>query len=976
MITPIYVKTAYSFLSSLITIDDLIKFGQDNNLKSLCICDDNMYGVMEFIRKSRLVNIKPIVGLDLDFCLLYAKDYKGYQNLLKLVTIKSNGDIDKDNLIKYSSNLVCVINNDLEDNKYLFDIYDNIYVGFSNNDDYLLIKEKGYNPLYIKKTLVLDKNDIEILKYLFMLRDNKTLSDNYDFYENICVDSDINVEYLDNINEFLNKCNLSLPEFKLNLPNYVDYHDTKGLNSDDYLYNLSIIGLNKRLDNKVTVKYRDRLLHELDVIKKMGFSNYFLIVYDYIRYAKKNGILVGPGRGSAAGSLVSYSLGITEIDPIKYDLLFERFLNSERVTMPDIDTDFPDIYRDQVINYVRDKYGIKKVAGIVAFGTFGSKMALRDMGRVLNVPLYTVDELCKVIKTNSVSLDEFYKTNTKFQMLIDSDNKLKSLLKVASRIEGLPRHTTIHAAGIIMANNDLDDIIPLTFNDDMYLSGYEASYLEDLGLLKMDFLGIKNLTTISETLNLINKNSGLNVTFNDIPLDDKKTNELFQKADTLGIFQFESKGMREFLLKLRPNSFTDIYNATAFYRPGPSDSIPLYLRRRDGIEKVDYPDESLVPILKSTFGIIVYQEQIMEVAVKMASFTLGEADILRRAMSKKKIDVLKEKKDKFIEGSIKNGYSRELSESVYDLILRFASYGFNKSHSVAYGMVSYKMAYLKANFPVYFYIALLNSVTMDDDKTISYIKEMKKKDIKVIKPDINKSSNDYKLYYDSIVLPFTLIKGISRVISDKIIKSRESGFTDVYDFFSKMVINNISKSNITSLIDSGCLDSFGYTRSSLYENLDSLINYGNLTKYLEPSYVLKPVLNEMEEFSKDVLIANEKNSFGFYLTNHPVSIYKTKYNNIINLVDASKYFNKNVSCIIMIDKIKEIVTKKNEVMAFVTGSDEEASFDFVFFPKVYSSCSTLKKGDIIKVNGKIERRNDFQMIVSSVESELDKNEKN
>lgn len=972
MITPIYVKTAYSFLSSLITVDDLISFSKENNLKTLCICDDNMHGVMEFIKKCESNSIKPVVGLDLGFCLLYAKNYDGYKNLLKLVTIKSKDEIKREELNSYNNDLICVVPNIYsEDLTYLKDLFNDLYVGFSNNDDYLIIKEQGYNPLYIKKVLCLEQGDIETLKYLLMLRDNKTLSDDYDYDSNVCV-CDIKEEYYSHVNSFLDKCNIVLPKYQLNLPNYVDYHDTKGMDSDEYLYNLSIAGLNKRLNGKVTVSYRDRLLHELDVIKKMGFSNYFLIVYDYIRYAKKNDILVGPGRGSAAGSLVSYSLGITEVDPIKYNLFFERFLNSERVTMPDIDTDFPDIERDNVINYVRDKYGLKKVAGIVAFGTFGTKMALRDMGRVLNVALYTIDELSKMIKNPNVSLQEMYDNNSKFKLLIDGDIKLKTLFKSASRIEGLPRHTTIHAAGIIMANSDLDEIIPLTYNDDMYLSGYEASFLEELGLLKMDFLGIKNLTTIKETLNLINEHSDKKLTFNDIPLDDYKTNLLFQKADTLGIFQFESKGMRDFLQRLRPNSFLDIYNATAFYRPGPSDSIPIYLNRRDGKEKVNYPDKSLEDILKSTYGIIVYQEQIMMIAVKMASFSLGEADNLRRAMSKKKIDVLKEARDKFISGSIKNGYSKEVSEQIYDLVLRFASYGFNKSHSVSYGMVSYKMAYLKANYPLYFYLSLLNSVTMDEDKTISYIKEMKKNNIKIMKPDINKSESNYKLYYDSVILPFTLIKGISNVVSEKIVKCRENGFSDIYDFFSKTVISNINKSNIISLIDSGSLDSFGYTRNTLYENLDSLINYGNLTKDLDPSFVLKPELVNKEEFGREILIANEKNSFGFYLTNHPVSMYKTKYHNIVNLIDLEKYFNKTVSCIVMIDKIKEVVTKKNEVMAFVTGSDEETSFDFVLFPKVYSSCDNLTKGAIMKLDGKIERRNNYQMIVSKIESVDDK----
>ena len=963
---PIYVKTVYSFLSSLITVDDLVSFGKQYNLKSLCICDDNMYGVMDFIKKSNDVGIKPIIGLDVGKVLLYAKNYIGYQNLLKLVTIKSEREITIDDFKKYNCDLICVIKyENIEELEQFNEIYDDVYIGFNNNEELISIKKNSLKPLYVKKVLCLKESDIEILKYLEMLRDNKTLSDDYSFDSNILV-NDLSVEYSINLDEFINKCNLVLPRYHLNLPNYMSYNDTSCLSSDEYLYNLSVAGITKRLEGKVTVRYRDRLLHELDVIKKMGFSNYFLIVYDYIRYAKKNNILVGPGRGSAAGSLVSYSLGITDVDPIKYDLLFERFLNSERVTMPDIDTDFPDIERDDVISYVKDKYGLKKVAGIITFGTFGSKMALRDIGRVLNVSLYTIDELCKLVKNNMSLLDN-YNTNIKFKMIVEGDNKLKKLLEVASRIEGLPRHTSIHAAGIIISGSDLDEIVPLTYNDGMYLSGYEASFLEELGLLKMDFLGLKNLTTIKNTLSLINNNLDMSLNFNNLPLFDEKTNELFQKGDMLGIFQFESAGMRDFLIKLHPVSFTDIYNANAIYRPGPSDNIPLFLARRNGRVSIDYLDESLKDILKDTYGIMIYQEQIMLIAVKMASFTLGEADILRRAMSKKKLDILEGAKEKFINNSINNGYSRELSEKVYELILSFASYGFNKSHSVAYSMIAYKMAYLKANYPMYFYLALLNSVTMDDSKTIAYIKEMKKRDLKIFKPDINRSFDDYRLYYDGIVLPFTMIKGISSMVSKKIIDCRGEKFLDIYDFFSKMMIGGISRNVITSLIDSGAMDSFGYTRASIYENLDSLINYGNLTKDLDPSFVLRPEIVLLPEFSKEILIANEKNSFGFYLTNHPVNLYKSKYDNIVDLVNLPNYFNKVVTCIVMIDKVKTVNTKKNETMAFVLGSDEETTFDFVLFPKVYSTCFELKKGDIIKMIGKIERRSSYQMIVSSIE---------
>ena len=938
---PIYVKTVYSFLSSLITIDDLITFAKSNNLDTLCICDDNMYGVMEFIKKCQNNSIKPIVGLDINKCLLFAKDYQGYQNLLKLSTIKSERELTNDDLSRLSGSIISFIPFDNQDE--LTNIYQEYYL---------------YNEKTLPKILCLNKEDVDVLRYLSLLRDNKTVSDDYLFDENIYYQKSDS-----SFPDFYDKCNLVLPTYSLNLPDYCRFNDTKGLNSDEYLYNLSIIGLNKRLNNKVTVKYKERLLYELDVIKKMGFSNYFLIVYDYIKYAKSHDILVGPGRGSAAGSLVSFSLGITEVDPLKYDLLFERFLNIERVTMPDIDTDFPDEKRDEMIQYVEEKYGKKCVSQIVTFGTFGSKMALRDIGRVMNIPIYVIDDLCK--KINNLSFSEIEK-NKNILDLFFTDIKLKKLFAVAKRIEGIPRHSSIHAAGVIMANNPLDEIIPLVLDNDKYLSAYEAIYLEDLGLLKMDFLGIKNLTIIDNTLKLINNNLHINLKFNEIPLDDAKTNNVFQNGDTSGIFQFESMGMRDFLIRLHPDNFEDIYNANAFYRPGPSGSIENFIKRKFNKEKVDYFDDSLKDILKSTKGIIVYQEQIMLIANKMASFSLGEADILRRAMSKKKLHDIEAFKDKFVNNSINNGYSKEKAIQIFDLILNFASYGFNKSHSVAYSMISYKMAYLKAHYPLYFYLSLLNASSMAEEKTHEYLKEMKRHNLKISKPDINISMDNYVIYYDTLYLSFNTIKGISSVIAKKIVLAREDRYQDIYDFFYKMVKESIPKNIIALLINSGSLDTFNYNRKTLYQNIDNLINYGNLVKDLGKDYVLKPEIITIPEYQKEELINNEKECFGFYLSNHPVDFYRNKINNTIDLVDIKKYFNRNISCILMIDRIKEITTKNNLKMAFYTCSDAEMSIDVIIFPKIYQNIPNFKKGDIIKVDGRVERKNDFNIIADNI----------
>lgn len=932
---PIYLKTVYSFLTSLITVEDLINFAKENNLNSLAICDDNMYGVMEFIKECNKNNIKPIVGLDIGNCLLFAKDYHGYQNLLKIFSLKTERELSIDDLKKYSASLIAFTNN--EEIK-------SIYVdSFPNN---------------LRKILCLKKEDLDVLKYLHMLRDNKTLSDNYDFNE------DVYYQKEESNSDFINKCNLVLPKYELNLPQYTKYNDTKGLNSDDYLESLSIKGLSKRLNNKITNIYKERLLNELTVIKKMGFSNYFLIVYDFIKYAKTHDILIGPGRGSCVGSLVAYSLGITDVDPIKYDLLFERFLNVERITMPDIDTDFPDDKRDEIIRYVEEKYGKDNVSQIITFGTFGIKMALRDIGRVMNVPLYVIDDLSKKIgKLNILEIEN----NPELMNIINSDNKLKKLFSIVKRIEGLPRHSSVHASGVIMAGSALSNIVPLINYDGKYLCGYEADYLEEMGLLKMDFLGNANLSIIDKTLKLIKKYHNTDIKFSDIPLDDKKTFSVFQNGDISGIFQFDgTSGAKSFLIKLHPTSFLDIYNANAFIRPGPSSKIDSYLKRRFNKEKIDYYDDSLKEILSDTLGIIVYQEQIMLIARQMAGFSLGEADILRRAMSKKKAGELEKLKDRFINNSLKNGYSKEKVLEIYDVISNFASYGFNKSHSVAYSMVSYKMAYLKANYPLYFYLSLLNTTSLSDDKTKVYLMEMKKHNIKINKPDINKSTNDYVINYNTIYLPFSVIKGISKIIGEKIVDVRKSGFQDIYDVFSKLVSVSIPKNIYLALINSGSLDTFGYTRKTLIDNLDNLVNYGNLVKDLGVDNLTKPEIINSDEFSKEELINSEKEYFGFYISNHPVIYFRSMTDNAIPLTEVNKYNNKNISTIVMIDKIKEITTKNNDKMAFLTCSDEEMSIDVIIFPNVYENLSNLKKSDIIKVEGRVERRDTYNIVANNI----------
>lgn len=974
MFTSLYVKTNYSLLSSLVSIDNLILYAVEHKLSALAICDDNMTSTKIFYDKCIKNNIKPIIGLDLKYnnsnILMYAKSFTGYQSLIKLSTISSERDITITDLETYNNDVVVVLPyKDFALYNELTRLYNNLYIGVLNKIEEKESYKVTKNVVFINKVLYLNKKHEKYLKYLFMIRDSKTIADEVTFKDNYnyMLLSDaislVSNETLNNTNVIADMCNLELSKRDDLLPVY----DTN-IDSNQYIVKLSVAGLNKRLGGNVSDIYKKRLIYELDVIKRMGFSNYFLVVYDFIKYAKKNNILVGPGRGSAAGSLVAYSLGITEIDPIKYDLLFERFLNPERVSMPDIDTDFPDIYRNSIIEYVRNKYGEKRVSGIITFGTMAAKLVLRDVGRVLNIPPKTIDTLCKKIPTvTKDKLKDFYDRDENFRNIINSSDKLILLYEISTLIEGFPRHISTHAAGVVMSRIDLDRIIPLVRNDDMYISGYTMEYLEELGLLKMDFLGIKNLTTIMNIIADIESSLGIKINFSDIPLDDPDALKLFETADTCGIFQFESEGMKNFLRKLRPNTIYDIFAAIALFRPGPAVNIDSYIRRKHGLEQVTYLDPCLEGILSSTYGIIIYQEQIMQIANVMAGFSYGEADILRRAMSKKKLDLLKGEEIRFIEGSVTRGHKEEDAKRVFDLILNFANYGFNKSHSVSYAIVAYKMAYLKAKYPKFFFSNLLSSVIGSEVKTIEYINEARKLGINVILPDINRSTNKYEVVDNGILFPLSNIKNVGIVTCKDIINSRSDGFSDIYDCFSKILSRNVNKSTLEALIDVSCFDSFGYNKKTLYYNLDNLINYATLTKDLEPDLVIKPDIEIMDEFSKGELLSNEKASLGFYLSSHPTTIYKSRISNVVNLVDIRNYFGKRVELLVMIDKVRVVNTKNNDRMAFYLASDDTAQADLTLFPKAYEKYKDIDKGEIVLVKGEVQRRFDkYQIIVNEI----------
>ncbi len=964
---PLYIKTHYSFLTSMITIDDLIKFAKQNSIKSLTITDNNLYGALEFYKKCHQNKIKPIIGMEINLeqfkIILYCQNYTGYQNLLKINTIILTEELTIKHLSLYSEGLLCIIPfNSLSLYNELKKIYKYVFQSYQNIEQK---QELTGDVIYMNEIICLEKEDEEYLKYLWAIRDGTLVSEVSRDYKNkyLKLSNDLENAELEN-NSLINElCNLEL-KFNQSLIPKFECPDEE--NSYHYLKKLCIAGLKEKFGKQVNRIYIERLEHELQIIDKMGFSDYFLIVWDYVKYAKEANILVGPGRGSAAGSLVSYLLNITTVDPLKYDLLFERFLNPERINMPDIDIDFEDNRREEVINYCLNKYGLKRVAPIITFGSLGAKQVIRDVARTMEIDLKVVDHISKLLHSN-LSLIENYNRNEKLRKYLENKDKLLQLYKIASRLEGLKRHSSVHAAGIVMANTDLDNIIPLDKkHDNFFTTGYDMEYLEELGLLKMDFLGLRNLTLISDVLADLKRVLMVELSFSEIPLNDVHALGLFRKGTTEGIFQFESEGMRNFLRKLYPTSFEDICAANALFRPGPMENIDLYIKRKHDQEKIDSIHPEVDKILKSTYGIIVYQEQIMQIVRVMADYSFAEADILRRAMSKKQESVMKQEKERFINGCLNKGYPIDKANYVYDLISKFAAYGFNRSHAVAYSMIACRMAYLKAHYPLFFMKSLLSMVVGSEIKTKEYVYECKANNISIISPDINLSFDEYIVTKDGIFYPLSIIKGIGTAATKTIIQERENGkYKDMFDFIKRVYGKSVNKKTIISLIKAGCFKSIGLNKKTMLENLDIIVNYGELIKDIGEEFALKPEIKKVNEYSKKELMQFEFEIFGFYISDHPVTEHRIKNQGVVELKNIKSYFDKVIETIVYIDRIKKIKTKYGDEMCFLTGSDELKVVDMVMFPKTFLKYSNIEPGKVVKITGKVEKRFDkFQIIVN------------
>lgn len=943
------IKTDYSILSSLIKIPDLISYAINNHIAALGIIDDNLSSSMEFILECQKSNIKPLVSLEVNYqdskIYLYAKDEQGLHNLFKINTILLNNPLIINDLKKYINNLIILLPyNSIKLYDELKTITNNIFIGYQTKQEKqsaLIITNK---IIYFNQVLSLTKEDTKYLNYLNMIKDNLT----YDTYQDINYSNNY-LHITEDADELISEVNITISPSK----NLIPHYDENIKDSFSYLKALSIKGLTKRLNGNVPKEYQERLLYELNVINKMNFVDYFLIVYDYVKYSIKNNIYVGPGRGSAAGSLVTYSLGITAIDPLKYNLLFERFLNPERVTMPDIDIDFDASKRYLVIDYVKERYGSKRVMPIMTYGTLASKQVLLNVSKILNIDISKINKLIDPKKTLKENLTE------EIIKILNTDKKIKQVYYESLKLEGLKKHISTHAAGVVISKEDLDDIIPITKSGEVYLTGYTMNYLESLGLLKMDFLAIKDLTTMAGIIDKL----PTKININNIDLNNEEVLNRFKTANTTGIFQFESAGMKNFLRKLKPNSFNDLVVALALFRPGPMQNIDSFIRRKEEKEKVEYIVPALEPILKETYGIIVYQEQIMQIFRTIASYKMSEADLIRRAISKKKEKIILEEKEKFILRAEKNGYSKEISTKIYDLILKFANYGFNKSHSVAYALVGYQMMYLKVIYPKIFYSSLLNINIGSVTKTKEYIDEAKSLNIKIVKPDINTSSYDYYINND-IIMPLRVIKNIGDVVSLEIFEERKkTPYQDFFDFVSRIYNKNINTKTIETLIYAGALDSFNQTRNTLLNNIKQALIYAELVSGLDSNLVTKPNLEIYEELPSNELMNKELELFGFYVSNHPASKY-----NEIKIMNIKNYFDKTITTVGLLESIKTIKTKNNDTMAFLEISDETGSLSYTLFPNKISYANLLKVGDLLKISGHVEKRYDkYQIIVNKIE---------
>ena len=1063
MFTHLHLHTEYSLLDGACRIDKLFDAAQKLGQTSVAITDHGvMYGALNFYKAAKKRNIKPIIGCEVyvarnsrfekkrevgvkeySHLILLCENNEGYQNLIKLVSLGftegfyNKPRVDKELLKKYSKGLIClsaclageVPNNLLygkyEDAKNAALFYKETFGEnnfFLEIQDHGLEEEKAINPLLIRLSKeinvpivatndvhYIEKDDSLMQRVLIAIGTGKKLSDDNplnfktnEFYlkseEEMLALYPNNPEFIYNSALIAERCNVDFEFHKLKLPVY----DLGQKDHGEHLRELSYNGLNK-LYPVITKELTDRLEHELSTIIKMGFTDYFLIVQDYVNFAKRKGIAVGPGRGSGAGSLVAYCIGITGIDPIKYNLLFERFLNPERVSMPDFDIDFCYNRREEVIEYVNEKYGSDHVAQIITFGTMAAKAAIRDVGRVMDLPYNLCDRVAKAIPNElNITIEDAEKT-ADFKDLLEEDDNIKALVNMAKKVEGMPRHSSMHAAGVVISDKPVSTYVPLALgdNDDAIVTQFTMTELEELGLLKMDFLALRNLTVISDTVKLIRKNEPL-FDIDNIPYDDKETFNMMSKGNTDGVFQFESEGMKQLMRKLQPTSIEDLIAAISLYRPGPMQYIPKFVENRHNPDKITYPTPLLKPILDVTFGCIVYQEQVMQIFRDLAGYSLGRADIVRRAMSKKKHDVLIKEKQAFLYGdkdengnilcigAVNNGVEESEALKLYDEITAFSSYAFNKSHAAAYSVVSYQTAYLKCHYPKEYMASLLTSLLSNELKVAKYSNECNSIGIPVLPPSINESVHSFSVQDDSIRFGLLAIKNLGYGVIEAIINERnlKGPFTSYYDFVYRLYGKDFNKRALEGLIKSGALDGLQANRRQMLQSIDIIFDIIDAEKKGELSGQLsffgEGILEEKREFSlpdvkelprKDLLMF-EKESTGLYLTGHPLKDYEGYINSIkvdkISDILSNKYPDgATVTVVVLLNDMNAKLTKTGKSMAFLQVEDTTGNMGVTVFPRQYTeNVETLVNSNVIKITGKISLREERpnELIAEKVEA--------
>ncbi len=1050
--THLHLHTEYSLLDGACRLDKLIDRAVELGQTSMAITDHGvMYGAVDFYKKAKAKGVKPIIGCEVYVAartrfdkvhaldseryhlVLLCKNNKGYENLTAMVSeawingFYTKPRVDKELLQKYNEGLIALsgclageipkalMRGDYEQAKETAIWYRDV---FGQGNFYLEIQNHGLKEqLSIEASMIrlseetgiplvatndahyINKEDSKIQKVLICIQTNKTINEatgldfeTEEFYvksedEMRAVFRDI-PQAVDNTQIIADRCNIDFEFGNTKLPNF---DVPNGKDHFKWFKERCHNGLVKRYGENCPCEYVDRLNYELEVINKMGYTDYYLIVSDFIDYAKNNKIPVGPGRGSGAGSIAAYCLGITGIDPMKYNLMFERFLNPERVSMPDFDVDFCYERRNEVIEYVNRKYGEDHVAQIVTFGTLAAKAAIKDVGRALGVSYSVTDAVSKAVPRElNITLDSALKKSAEFKALYDSSDEIKELIDTARKVEGMPRHTSTHAAGVVVTKNPVATYVPLAVNDNVPVTQYTMTTIEELGLLKIDFLGLRTLTVISDAVKMVcNKINGFDI--NSIPMDDKATFAMISKGLTDGVFQLESNGMKNVLIGLRPENIEDIIAVSALYRPGPMDSIDTYIHNRHNPQDVHYRTPMLKPILDITNGCMVYQEQIMEIFRTLAGYSFGHADIVRRAMSKKKHDVMEHERGAFVEGCSNNNISPEVANAIFDDMTSFASYAFNKSHAAAYAHVIYQTAYLKCHYPCEFMAALLSSVLDNAGKVAQYTNDCLRMGIKVLPPDVNESFERFTVKDGNIRFGLLAVKNLGRGLISRIISERKNGkFTSFYNFCKRIHGSDLNKRAVESLIRCGALDSLGSNRRSMLSGMNEILSSldDSKRKNIDGQLGLfdignsdienaEPDLPVLTEYSSSELLSMEKETTGLFLTGHPMLAYTEKAESLsctpINrLFDEDKNLSDGDRIKIMgiITSYKKKITKNDTTMAYLVVEDTYGSVEILMFPKTYDGYAhIIKDGEIFVFNGRVSIREDEEpkMICDSVE---------